>query len=134
MRKLGILHAIAQCKRQHPAILLLTQRLSSLVPEHLWLGWLGKAHRLSVDCILEGVPCRVLVDMGSTIYLVRPSTLPSTDKSRPLGWPVTHVVDVSRAQLCLGAETVALHTTVGAINQSGCPYLNTSPKSVEAAH
>ena len=126
------------------------------------VGRLGRSHGLYLDCALEGVPCRALVDTRSTISLVRPGILPNSSRSLPRGWTPTMqctttvtgdrskmigtrslrvmvggqqrqhqfwlaniqdpciigldlldkwgaVVDVSRATLALGTETMVLH-------------------------
>ena len=117
-----------------------------------------------MDCVLDGAPCRALIDTGSTISLVRPGILPGTLTARPPGWEATKLrittvtgeradlngrkvvrvrinqvtthhqfwlaniqdecilgldllekwgamVDVSQAQLHLGADTVSLQAT-----------------------
>lgn len=53
------------------------------------LGRLGHTHGLYVDCVIEGIPCRALVDTGSTISLIKPGTLPSSSGKSPKGWTST---------------------------------------------
>ena len=137
---------------------------TSLIHDHLRLGRLGQTRGLYVDCVLDGAPCRALIDTGSTISLVRPGILPGTLTARPPGWEATKLrittvtgeradlngrkvvrvrinqvtthhqfwlaniqdecilgldllekwgamVDVSQAQLHLGADTVSLQAT-----------------------
>ena len=58
-------------------------------PDQQRLGRIGQAHGLYVDCDIDGVPVRALVDTGSTISIIRPGVLPNTDQPTPPGWVAT---------------------------------------------
>lgn len=55
----------------------------------LRIGRLGHASGLYLDCTLEGIPCRALVDTGANLSVVRPGTLPNFDQQSLQGWDKT---------------------------------------------
>ncbi|RXM98681.1 hypothetical protein EOD39_12788 [Acipenser ruthenus] len=55
------------------------------------VGRIGQGRSLYLPCTLEGVACRDLVDTGSTIYILRPGTLPPDTELDTLCWTPTKV-------------------------------------------
>lgn len=50
------------------------------------MGQLGHKIGLYLHCTIDGRPCKVLVDIESTISLIRPGVLPNTLDPLAGGW------------------------------------------------
>ena len=74
------------------------------------IGWLGYSKGFYLHCQLDGNSCQALVDMGSTISIVRPGVLAYTLGPLPPGWATGERAEMREHKpLCIGVGDRQTH-------------------------